>query len=202
MKGFICFLGALLIAAAAHSTSAFAQDSGAAVVPPRQEVQSTVDDIVQAVAAYPGEDKAHERRSKLRSIIEPKFDFQEMAKRSLGAKWNDISSEQQDEFVRVFSDLLAKTYLNRIENVRSNMVKVDSELVRDSQAIVKTTVTDKGSTFPIDYKLLKKETAWRVYDVVIENIGLVANYRNEFSGIIRKEKFEGLLQRLKDKMEA
>lgn len=200
MKRFIAALTVLSLCLFVRAGALRAE--GSAVIAPKQEVQSTVDDIVKAVATFPGEEKSHERRSKLRAIIEPKFDFEEMAKRSLGANWNDISSEQQTEFVRVFSDLLAKTYLNRIENVRSDMVKVDSELVRDSQAIVKTTVTDKGSSFPIDYKLLRKEAAWRVYDVVIENIGLIANYRNEFSGIIRKEKFEGLLRRLKEKMEA
>lgn len=168
---------------------------------PIQEVQLTVNDIVKAVADYPGETKVKERRAKLREIIAPKFDFEEMSRRSLGSNWNEVSPEEQNEFVKVFSELLAKTYLNRIENVRSDMVKVDSEMIRDIQAIVKTTVVDKGSSFPIDYKLLKKETGWRVYDVVIENIGLVANYRNEFAGIIRKDKFPGLMKRLKEKME-
>jgi phospholipid transport system substrate-binding protein len=78
---------------------------------------------------------------------------------------------------------------------------VESEQVDSTRAIVKTTVTSKGDTFPIDYKLSLSNNVWQVYDVVIENIGLVANYRNEFSGVIRKEKFDGLMTKLRKKIE-
>jgi phospholipid transport system substrate-binding protein len=81
------------------------------------------------------------------------------------------------------------------------MVKVDSEQVESPRAVVKTTVTSKGDTFPIDYKMSLTSNGWQVYDVVIENIGLVANYRNEFSGVIRKEKFDGLMTKLRKKIE-
>jgi phospholipid transport system substrate-binding protein len=81
------------------------------------------------------------------------------------------------------------------------MVKVESENIESSKAVVKTVVLSKGDTFPIDYKLMLENGQWRVYDVVIENIGLVANYRNEFSGIIRKDKFPGLMERLRKKVE-
>jgi phospholipid transport system substrate-binding protein len=81
------------------------------------------------------------------------------------------------------------------------MVKVESESVDPPKAVVKTVVISKGDTFPIDYKLMVGSNGkWQVYDVVIENIGLVANYRNEFSGIIRKDKFSGLMERLRAKL--
>jgi phospholipid transport system substrate-binding protein len=81
------------------------------------------------------------------------------------------------------------------------MVKVESENVEPPKAVVKTIVISKGDTFPIDYKLIQKEGgSWQVYDVVIENIGLVANYRNEFSGIIRKDNFSGLMEKLRAKV--
>lgn len=161
------------------------------------EMQKTIEGIVKVVEAEPGDEHKEKRREELRKLIDPKFDFDEMAKRSLGTHWKEITPVEQEEFVRIFSDLLAKTYLSRIETVKRGMVKMGTEEVDFPKAVVKTTVTNKGDQFPIDYKLLSKAGQWQVYDVVIENIGLVANYRNEFAGIIRKEKFTGLLERLR-----
>jgi phospholipid transport system substrate-binding protein len=124
-----------------------------------------------------------------------------MAKRSLGPNWNEITPEEQKDFTAVFSELLARTYLSKIETVKPGMVKVESEQIESPRAVVKTTVTSKGDTFPIDYKMSIHDNTWQVYDVVIENIGLVANYRNEFSGVIRKEKFDGLMAKLRKKIE-
>lgn len=174
--------------------------SVAETVSPRVEMQRTLDDIIKTVGIYPGDGQKDVRRGKLREIINPKFNFNEMARRSLGTNWNDITPEQQKEFTTVFSELLARTYLSKIETVKPGMVNVESEEVESAKALVKTTVLSKGDTFPIDYKLMLDGGHWQVYDVVIENIGLVANYRNEFSGIIRKEKFAGLMERLHKKI--
>jgi phospholipid transport system substrate-binding protein len=164
-------------------------------------MSKTIDDIIQIASAHPGDDGKTVRRQKLRELINPKFNFAEMSKRSLGANWNDLSAGEQAEFTTVFSELLARTYLSKIETVKPGMVKVESEQVELPRAVVKTVVISKGDTFPIDYKLMNSNNSWQVYDVVIENIGLVANYRNEFSGIIRKDKFSGLMERLRKKIE-
>lgn len=166
---------------------------------PLKIMTETIDEIVKVVELHPGDAGKSTRRTKLRELINPKFNFAEMSRRSLGASWTTITPDEQKEFVEVFSELLARTYLNKIETVKSGMVKVDSEEVQSPRAVVKTTVTSKGETFPIDYKLQLENNTWQVYDVVIENIGLVANYRNEFAGIMRKEKFAGLMERLKSK---
>jgi phospholipid transport system substrate-binding protein len=188
----------------AFTVGLFLLASGAALAEtqtsPRNEIQQTIDSIIKTVESLPGDSQKSQRRSKLREIINPKFDFDEMARRSLGANWNDISAEQQKDFTSVFSELLARTYLSKIETVKPGMVKVETEQVESPKALVKTVVLSKGDTFPIDYKLVFKDGHWRVYDVVIENIGLVANYRNEFSGIIRKDKFSGLMERLRQKV--
>lgn len=168
---------------------------------PKADMQQTIDQIVKIATALPGDEKKTERRQKLRELINPKFNFAEMSKRSLGANWNEITPQEQADFTTVFSELLARTYLSKIETVKPGMVTVESEQVEAPRAVVKTTVVSKGDTFPIDYKLMLHGTSWQVYDVVIENIGLVANYRNEFSGVIRKEKFAGLMERLRKKVE-
>ena len=166
---------------------------------PMEEMKKTIDQIIDVVQKMPGDEHQQARRDKLRELINPKFNFNEMARRSLGPAWNEITPEQQKDFIAVFSNLLARTYLSKIETVKPGMITVDSEDIDAPKAMVKTSVTSKGETFPLDYKLQSADGRWQVYDVIIENIGLVANYRNEFAGIIRKEKFEGLMDRLRKK---
>jgi phospholipid transport system substrate-binding protein len=176
----------------------------------RDDVKATIDQIIQIVSEHPGDENIKTRRLKLRQVINPRFDFEDMAKRSLGAHWNSISAEEQRDFVAIFSDLLARTYLSKIETVKPGMVKIEGEDGRSpgtganesQRSTVKTTVTTKGNAFPINYQLSNVNGEWKVYDVVIEQISLIANYRNEFAGIIRKEKFEGLMKRLRDKAAA
>ena len=167
---------------------------------PTAEVRDTLDQILVVVEKYPGKDQEKPRREKLRQVINPKFDFKEMSQRSLGALWKERTPEEQKEFVDVFSNLLAKTYLAKVELVRRDTVKIDKEEVDGARALVKTIITYNGDKFPLDYKMMNKNGMWQVFDVVVENIGLVANYRNEFAGVIRKDGFEGLMTQLKDKV--
>lgn len=166
---------------------------------PQADMDKTINDIIAIVEANPGDSQKAARREKLRVLINPRFNFNEMSRRALGPSWNDITPEEQKDFTTVFSDLLAKTYLSKIETVKAGMVTVTSETIEMPKALVKTSVVSKGDTFPIDYKMIFEDGRWQVYDVVVENIGLVANYRNEFSGIIRKDKFTGLMAKLRQK---
>ena len=176
--------------------------ASAATTSPGDDVRSTIDQVVEIVEALPGKENASQRRTKMREVINPRFDFAEMAKRCLGAHWKEITPEEQEEFVRLFSDLLAKTYLSKIDNVKRGMVRIKNQEVNYPKALVETIVTHEGDEFPINYHLLNKEGSWRVFDVIVENIGLISNYRNEFSGIIRRDTFQGLLQKLREKKEA
>jgi phospholipid transport system substrate-binding protein len=193
-------VGVLLVPVVARAQS----PAAAAVAPapsPKAEVEAVISEVVRIAQALPGDQNTTKRRAELREVINPRFDFEEMAKRSLGAEWRNCTPDQQKDFVDVFSGLLSRTYLSRIETVKPGMVTIDSEKLDGAKAVVRTTVNHKGDEFPIEYKLLNEAGTWRVYDVVIENIGLVANYRNEFAGIIRKEKFDGLMSRLRAKSE-
>lgn len=166
---------------------------------PRVEMQTVLDQLISIVTENAGDENATVRRDKMRAIIEPKFDFQEMAKRSLGVNWKSILPAEREEFVDLFSGMLSRTYIGRIEKVQEDMVEIRSETLRHPRALVKTVVTFDGGKFPLDYKLIYGDEGWKVYDVIIENIGLISNYRNEFAGIIRKETFQGLLARLREK---
>lgn len=164
------------------------------------ELEQTLAELVAVAEDFKGDEQKEVRREKMRAIIEPRFDFQEMAKRSLGSQWLKCNPAEKEKFVKVFSELLATTYLDKIDMIERDMVRISDHKVRANKSLIKTDVTYKGDTFGLDYKLLERSGEWKVYDVIIENIGLVANYRNEFSGIIRKEKFSGLLEMLEKKV--
>ncbi|HMO01714.1 MAG TPA: ABC transporter substrate-binding protein [Oligoflexia bacterium] len=170
-------------------------------LPPTVEVKEVLDRVIEINVAFPGDNNRQARREKLRETINPYFDFVEMAKRSLGPIWKEISESERKEFTEVFSELLARTYLSKIELARPNMVEIGNQIIENEKALVRTKVTYKEDIFPIDYKLYSLNgDPWKVYDVIVENIGLISNYRNEFASIVRREKFSGLMEKLKNKV--
>lgn len=183
----------------AHADAAPVQNKGEQAALPF--VEATINQVVEVATKLPGNENLTERRKKLREVINPRFDFAEMSRRSLGSKWNEITPAEQTDFTTVFSELLARTYLKKVETVKPGMVKMDLERLDFPRSSVKTLVTSNGDVFPIEYKLMNKDGTWKVYDVVVENIGLVANYRNEFAGIIRKDTFAGLMKSLHEKVD-
>ena len=167
---------------------------------PTKTIEKAIDEIIVIVEKLPGTENSTPRRDEIMSVVEKVFDFEDMAKRALGANWVNITKDQQTEYVDLFSKFLAKTYIDKVEDVKAGIVTFDSERIIDDKALVKTKVKLNDELFPLDYKLQSHPNQWRVYDVVIENVGLVTNYRNEFAGIMRKEKFEGLMERLRKKV--
>jgi phospholipid transport system substrate-binding protein len=167
---------------------------------PTKTIEDAIDEIIIIVANNQGQEKTTERRDGIMKVVEKVFDFQDMAKRALGSNWANITNDQQTEYVDLFSKFLAKTYIDKVEDVKPGIVTFDSERTIEDKALVKTKVSLNKELFPLDYKLQSHPDSWRVYDVVIENVGLVTNYRNEFAGIMRKEKFEGLMERLRKKV--
>jgi phospholipid transport system substrate-binding protein len=137
-------------------------------------------------------------------ITDEYFDFSEMAKRALGRPWKEQSAEKQQEFVSLFKQLLFNMYVNRIESTTrpDTLTLYERETIEGDYASVKTRVTNvKGSEFQIDYRLHRDASGWRVYDVLIEGISLVSNYRQQFGSILNTESFESLLSRLKGKVQ-
>lgn len=148
-----------------------------------------------------------ERNAQLRRIVEDRFDFEEMSKRSLGIHWRKRTPEEQKEFIPLYKDLLEDVYLRKLErhereikeHVEDKVVYLN-ERVEDSYALVQTEVVTKdGKEVRLDYRLLKENGKWLVYDVYIEGVSLVNNYRKQFSQIIRSGSYEDLVKRLKAK---
>ena len=138
--------------------------------------------------------------NRLRTIVYPLFDFKEMARRSLGSNWRRLTPKQQKEFVTVFTDLLEKTYADKIDLYEGQKVVFRNENVDNDYAGVDTRVIGRNDeSFSVVYKLHHVGGKWRIYDVVAENISLVNNYRSQFNRVIAKSSFEELMKVMKDK---
>lgn len=169
---------------------------------PTDQIRATVDKAL-AVLRDPrlkSDAKTQERREKLRQILYAGFDFTEMAKRSLGSHWRKRTPKEQEEFVQLFTSLLEKAYTDRIESYHDETFQYSRETLDGSYADVESRiVTQKGEQFTILYKTSLVNGQWKVYDVVIENISLVNNYRSQFNRVITNDSYEELLRRMKEK---
>jgi phospholipid transport system substrate-binding protein len=137
---------------------------------------------------------------RLRQIVYPLFDFNEMAMRSLGQNWRPLNPQQRKEFVSLFTALLEKTYADQIDLYDGQKVVYTGESVDNEYAQVDSRIFDKnGQTYSVVYRLHRVDGKWRIYDVVAENISLVNNYRAQFNRVIAKSSFEELLKSMKQK---
>ncbi|MBI3637783.1 MAG: ABC transporter substrate-binding protein [Candidatus Rokubacteria bacterium] len=144
--------------------------------------------------------KAAERRTAVRNIAEDIFDFQETAKRALGPHWQQRSSQERGQFVQAFTDLLESAYLTKIDLYSGEKVSYVGETTEGDQAVVKTRIiTRQGSEIPVDYRMHKVGDRWLAYDVIIEGVSLVSNYRAQFNKIIQASSFEGLMEKLRSR---
>ena len=135
-----------------------------------------------------------------------RFGFAEMARRALGRHWRKLSPAQQKEVVPLFSDLLERSYINKIESYGSGRdveILYTKETVKpEGYAMVRTEiVNEQDLNFEIEYRLLKRDEDWQVYDIVIEAVSLVNNYRTQFNKIISQESYPALVKKLKLKLE-
>lgn len=169
---------------------------------PTDQVRVTADKVLTMLQDpnLKSEAKKEERRNQLRQVIRARFDFVEMAKRSLGPHWQRRTAEEQREFVNSFADLLERSYVDKIESYNGEKVIYTNEVQDKNYAGVDTKiVTKKGEEFSVNYKLHLANGEWRVYDVVIENISLVNNYRSQFNRILSSSSYEELIRKLKAK---
>lgn len=177
-----------------------AANAGAAV--PSDLVKQTTDSVLDILKnkdlRKPA--KTGERRASIRRVISERFDFEEMAKRSLGRYWRQRSPDEQKEFVALFTDLLERTYIRKIESYTDEKFVYGEETIDGDYAVVRTKIiTKKDLDVPIEYRMLSKNSMWMVYDVVIEGVSLVNNYRNQFNQIIHSGSYEDVVRKLKKK---
>ena len=169
---------------------------------PGDQIQTTIDKVLEVLkdSSSRKDSNRANRAERLRAIIEPQFDFAEMAKRSLGAQWQRRTAEEQREFVHLFRELIENSYIDSIDSYDGEKVIVTSQKQEQNFAEVNTKiVTKKGEEFVVNYKLMKGNDGWKVYDVVIENISLVNNYRSQFNRVISQSSYDELLRKMRQK---
>ena len=169
---------------------------------PTEQVRGAIDRVLEILKKkdLQAKERRTERRTLLREEISKAFDFDEMAKRSLGPAWRQRTPEERKEYVALFRQVLENSYLGKVEAYQGEKIKYGKESVEEGRiATVETLiVTGKGQEIPLNYRMLKEAPGWRVYDVVIEEISLVNNYRSQFAGILQKSSFQDLLARLRE----
>ena len=169
--------------------------------PPTDQLRAGVDRVVGILhdPALAGEPRGEQRRAAIGKVAGEIFDFDDMARRSLGQHWDRRTSAERLEFARLFTELIQRSYIAKVDQHGSAArVTFLGDTVQDDYAVVRTTIPlSNGSTMPVDYRMRSRGGHWRVYDLSMDGISLLANYRAQFNKIIRTSSFEALVARLK-----
>jgi phospholipid transport system substrate-binding protein len=192
MNGFrrLALVGFVLLAAVAPARA------GA----PTDQVRQYTDQVLKLLddpAVRPAD-----RRAAVRKAAIEIFDVQETAKRALGRHWQARTPAEREEFVQLFADLLERTYINKIDLYRGEKIVYTNEAIDGDYATVRAKVVSKQhGEIPVDAKLIRRGDRWLIYDIAVENISLISNYRAQFDRIIRTASYQDLVSRLKTKRE-
>ena len=172
---------------------------------PMDEIRGTVTKALQ-ILKEPEMKSNHARKElvgRLEKIVDPVFDFREMAKRSLGIHWKDPTAEERQEFVPLFKDFLSNVYLGRIGFYNGEKVLFAGETVGTNYAEVDTQVVAKnGDQDPVVYMLKRTDSGWKIYDVIVDNVSIDNNYRSQFDRVISRSSYQELVKRIKQKVDA
>lgn len=151
--------------------------------------------------ALQGPDKEAARRQKVRRLIAARFNYAEMAARSLDSHWDKLTAQQRQTFVDLFGELFERSYSRMVlDSLPDRQVLYSGETVNGSRAVVNTLIVDKrGDRMPVDYQLQRPESQWEMFDVVIDGVSIVATYRSQFNRVIETSSFEDLVKRMRVK---
>ena len=169
---------------------------------PLDLVRTAVDKAVQILKdpKLQSQDKKRERIERLREALNPIFDYEEMAKRALGSHWRRRTPAEQEEFVKLFRDFLEKIYSDKVDLYGGEKVRFGREMIdKDFAQVESAVIKPNGEEIAVSYKLRQMNGQWKVYDVVVENISIVNNYRSQFDRVISSSSYEELVKRLQEK---
>jgi phospholipid transport system substrate-binding protein len=170
---------------------------------PLDTVQANVNKVLDVLRDpnLKGESAKVTKKEKLAAIYEQMFDGVELSMRTLGANWNKLNPAQQKEFTQLYRQILEKAYIDKILSYTDEKIVFPKEtMLSSNQAEVQTKVITSSNEIPIFYKVILKGGTWKVYDVVVENVSLVQNYRSQFNSILAKNTPDQLLETLRKKV--
>jgi phospholipid transport system substrate-binding protein len=171
---------------------------------PTEQLKAQIDRVLKVLddPELKKEGRNRERRAAVRKIANDIFDFGETARRSLARHWQGRTPAERDEFVQLFSDLLERSYISKVELYGGEKIQYLGDAVDGDQARAQTRLlTKSGSEIPIEYRMHRKGDRWLVYDVIIEGVSLVANYRTQFNKIIQTDSYQALIKKMRHKQE-
>jgi phospholipid transport system substrate-binding protein len=171
---------------------------------PSDQLKTQIDRVLKVLddPELKKDGRAKARRGAVRKIANDIFDFAETARRSLARHWQARTPAERDEFVQLFSDLLERSYISKVELYGGEKIQYLGDTVDGDQAKVQTKlVTKSSSEIPIEYRMHRKGDRWLVYDVIIEGVSLVANYRTQFNKIIQTDSYQTLIKKMRHKQE-
>ena len=166
-----------------------------------EAVKGTINDLIQILddETLKQPEQAEERRHEIEEIIKRRVDYEEMARRALGARWSTLSHRDQREFVSLFVQLLRDTFAGHITEHSDEQVVFLGELRKDTFAEVKAQMKGRKIDTPVNFRLIRRAREWWVYDVVIDGASIVSNYRSQFTSIIRNVSYAGLVKKMRQK---
>jgi phospholipid transport system substrate-binding protein len=164
------------------------------------KLKGTIEKVIAIIKDENMKKDKQGRRAALRNAIDERFDYRQMAMRSLAKNWDLRSDQERQQFISLFKSLLENSYANKIESYGDEKISYLGEVIKGKYALVKTEVVRSSSTIAVDYKLIQENGDWQVYDFVIEGVSMIRNYRSQFTKIIRKDSYGVLVQKLTDKM--
>ena len=171
---------------------------------PTDQLKGAVERVLKTLddPALKGDARLGDRRVAVRKIANEIFDFSEIAKRSMARHWQPLSEAQRTEFVGLFADLLERSYISKIETYGGEKIQYTAERADGEFATVSTRIiTKNGTEVPVDYRMIKRADRWLVYDVSIEGVSLVSNYRTQFNKIIQTTSYNELVSKLRNKQD-
>ena len=169
---------------------------------PTDQLSARIDQVLKVLGDHDlkAPAKATERREALRRLAFEVFDFEELAKRCLARHWEARTPAERSESVQLLADLLERSYVGRMDAYSGERVVMLGDTIDGELAVVKTRiVTKQGTEIPVDYRMLQRGDRWRVYDVHIEGVSLVASYRSQFDRILQRASFQQLVNQVKER---
>jgi len=169
---------------------------------PTSYIRANVDKVLTILASpeYESETNKTEQLRQIEAVVDNFFDSEELSKRSLGQYWRIFTHEQQQEFQPLFLKLIKQVYLKKSITYNGEVVNYNQEIIKsDTLAEVHKTVTSPNLNIPIIYYMIRKDVSWKVYDVSVENVSLIKNYRSQFRSILQNNSPDKLIATLRDK---
>ncbi|CAK8715592.1 ABC transporter substrate-binding protein [Candidatus Electrothrix laxa] len=198
MQNFRC---SLLFFLSLFLLSAVTRVSAAAPPDPTEQLKPVIDKVVGLLKDTEFRKRPIVDQSEvIVKIVSERFDFREMSKRVMGKQWRKLSTEQQDQFVALFTKLLQYVYIGQVDGYLDKKVEFAQQRIKRDRAEVKTLIVGENKTIPVSYIMILRKDTWMAYDIAVEGVSLIRNYMEQISTVLRDDKFPGLISMLEKKI--